>query len=223
VTRLAISGCTLAAVAALTAPAAAQQRPVLLVLPFENSGSFGRDKEIFEALELGIPAVLSHALGRQPGAAVVAAKTERRAAGADVPRRLDAGSAAQIGRASGATHVVTGSFSDFYGKFRVSARVIDARSGQILKVVSNDDPRLQSRAALPAVVQSLCDGIAGSVGLPAPDGSVATLPADAITNLGRGLLHESRGDPAGAGEFFRRALSAAPSMEAAEAGLRRVR
>ena len=46
-----------------------------------------------------------------------------------------------------------GSFADFYGKFRINARVVDAESGEILKVVSNDDPKLQDRAQLAAIVQ----------------------------------------------------------------------
>ena len=44
---------------------------------------------------------------------------------------------------------------DFYGKFRINARVVDAETGQILKVVSNDDPKLQDRAQLSAIVQRL--------------------------------------------------------------------
>ena len=34
----------------------------LAVLPFENSGSYGQDKDVSEALQLGIPAMLASTL-----------------------------------------------------------------------------------------------------------------------------------------------------------------
>lgn len=43
----------------LAAPAAAQDsRPGVAVLPFENGGSYGQDKEDFDALEVGIQQML---------------------------------------------------------------------------------------------------------------------------------------------------------------------
>ena len=36
------------------------------VLPFENTGSYGQDREVFEGLELAFPALLASALDRHP-------------------------------------------------------------------------------------------------------------------------------------------------------------
>jgi hypothetical protein len=56
---------------ALALPLHAQEaRPVIVVLPFENSGSYGQDKENFEALEAGLPAILGATLAAHPGARV---------------------------------------------------------------------------------------------------------------------------------------------------------
>ena len=47
-----------------------------------------------------------------------------------------------------------------FGKFQLSARLVDTRSGQIVQVVSNDDPRRQDRAAVDAIVQQAAERLA---------------------------------------------------------------
>lgn len=215
------------ALLAFAGPAEAQQRAVFALLPFENSGSYGQDKEVFEALELGLPAMLRRALGRHPGAGVAERARVSQAVeglGLGAGRRVDAATAAQVARSAGARYTVTGSFSDFYGKFRVNARVVDGETGQILQVVANDDPKLQDRAQLSAIVQAVGDKIAAAAGLPAAGGTPpGAVPTEAITDFSRGLLHESRGDRARALELYQRAASAAPAFEEARAGVQRMR
>jgi TolB-like protein len=212
---------------AMAGPLPAQDaRPGFALLPFENSGSYGQDKEVFEAFELGIPAMLSSVLAGNPGVRVADAGAVRRAmegrklGGA---RRVDAGSAADVAKAAGVRYVVTGSFADFYGKFRINARVVDAQSGEILKVVSNDDPKLQDRAQLSAILAAVGQKILAAAGV--VGGPVKTPPAatEALTDFSRGLLWESRGDRGKAGEAFQRALAAAADFPEAREGLRRVR
>ena len=214
------------ALAAAAGAAGAQQRAVFAVLPFENSGSYGQDREVFEALELGIPVLLARALDRHATADVAEQPRVLRALaglGLGPGQRVDAQSAAQVAQAAGARYTVTGSFADFYGKFRVNARVVDGRTGEILKVVSNDEPRLQDRAQLWAILQAVSGKILGAAGLTAGDGGGGpTLPTEAITDFSRGLLHEQRGDRARALEFYQRAARAAPEFEEARAGARRV-
>ncbi|HUF35548.1 MAG TPA: hypothetical protein VMN37_06335, partial [Gemmatimonadales bacterium] len=187
----------------------------------------GQDKEIFEALELGLPAMLARALERYAGAGVAERGRVSQAVaglGLGAGQRVDAATASQVARSAGARYTVTGSFSDFYGKFRVNARVVDAESGQILKVVSNDDPKLQDRAQLSAIVQSVSDKIAAAAGLPAEGGAApGAVPTEAIIDFSRGLLHESRGDRARALELYQRAAGAAPGFEEARAGVQRMR
>ena len=222
---------SLAVLAALGAPCTAMAQggsARFAVLPFENTGSYGQDKEVFEGLEVGLPAMLARVLDRHPGADVVprAQLTEAmRKLDLGPAQRVDAASAAQIAKATGARYAVTGSFADFYGKFRVNARLVDATTGEIVKVVSNDDPKLQDRAQLAAIVQTVSEKITSAAGLPPyPSGSApAAIPTDAITAYSRGLLHEGRGDRARASEFYQRALTAFPQFEEARDALARVR
>src|SRR5687768_1245335 len=143
--------------AGVATPAVAQTGTVVIaVLPFEDRGSYGQDKEVFRALELGIPALLVAELGKHPGVRLadrgrVAAAVKAEGLGPDA--RVDAATAARVGTQAGARYAVTGNFADFYGKFRLDARVVDVGSGQILKVVSNNDPALQDRADLARIVQ----------------------------------------------------------------------
>ena len=217
-------------VAALAAgqPLAAQSASGFAVLPFENTGSYGQDKEVFEGLELGLPALLASALERHPAADAVSHPALQRAMqkqNLGPAQRIDAGSAAQIGAATGARFAVTGSFADFYGKLRVNARLVDARTGEIVKVVSNEDPKLQDRAQLAAIIQAVAERLVAAGGLqPYPGGSSGpAIPTDAINAFGRGLLYEGRDDAAKASEFYRSALTAFPGFQEAAAGLARVR
>lgn len=221
----------LGAIAGSTLPLHAQDaRPVIAVLPFENTGSYGQDKEAFEALEVGIPAILAATLAAHPAARVVDRGRLRQTLDQQklaAAHRVDAASATEVAKAAGARYAITGSFADFYGKFRINARVVDAESGRIIKVVSNDDPQLQDRAQLAAILQVVADRIVGALGLAPYPADIAArrraLPTDALTEFSRGLLFENQGDRAKAAEAYQRALTAAPDYDEARDGLQRVR
>jgi tetratricopeptide (TPR) repeat protein len=225
--RRMLKGLCLLAAGTIAAPLAATAQggtPAFAVLPFENGGSYGQDKGVFEALELGLPTLLAGALDRHPSADAIdpgrlAQATRSPSVGAG--QRIDAATAAQIGKEAGARYVVTGSFADFYGKFRMNARVVDAQTGEILDVVSND-AKLQDRAQLSAIIQSLSEKIAAAAHLPGNPSSAAPVPTEAIIDYSRGLLLESRGDKAKARELYQKALTAAPGFADATAGLQRV-
>lgn len=229
--RRTIGWMVLAAMAVPAGPLRAQEaRPMIAVLPFENTGSYGQDKEAFEALEVGIPAILAATLAAHPAVRVVERGRLRQALDPQKPgtaRRLDAAAATEVAKAAGARYAITGSFADFYGKFRINARVVDAETGQILKVVSNDDPKLQDRAQLAAILQAVADRIVGAVGLAPYPADVAAkrraVPTEALTEFSRGLRFENQGDRAKAAEAYQRALTAAPDCDEARDGLQRVR
>ena len=212
-----------------TRPAMAQGgNPRFAVLPFENTGSYGQDREVFEGLELGLAAMIARVIARHPGADVVRQTQLRevmRKLDLGPAQRVDAASAAQVGKGTGARYAITGSFADFYGKFRINARLVNAESGEIVKVVSNDDPKLQDRAQLAAIVQTVGEKVTSAAGLPPyPAGSPPpAIPTDAITAYSRGLLHESRGERAKAREFYQSALAAFPQFEEAREALGRVK
>ena len=214
---------------AAAAPLAAQGGgSTFAVLPFENAGSYGQDREVFEGLELGFPALLARALDRHPAADAVPRSALLQAMGKQdlgPSQRVDAAAAAQVGRATGARFTVTGSFADFYGKLRVNARLVDARTGEIVKVVSNEDPKLQDRSQLSAIIQAVADRLVSAAGLPpyVSGDRMPAIPTEAISAFGRGLLYEGRDDRARASEFFRSAITAYPGFQEAMAGLERVR
>jgi TolB-like protein len=214
----------------LTVPVNGQTRTSVAVLPFENPGSYGQDKVVFQALELGIAAMLASALAHHPALqAVDPAKVSQalQARSPSTARRVDASTAAQVGKSLGARYAISGSFTDFYGKFRINARVVDAGSGEILKVVSNADPKLQDRTALGAIIQDAAERIAAAIRLPPfPEDAAArvrSVPTEALTLFSRGLLYESQGEKAQAADAYQRALNDFPSYEEANQGLQRVR
>jgi TolB-like protein len=209
---------------------AQEAHPTIAVLPFENSGSYGQDREAFDALEVGLPAILSATLAAHPAVTVV--ESGRVAQTLDQQKlatahRFDAGSAAGVAKATGARYAVTGSFADFYGKFRINARVVDAQTGEILRVVSNDDPKLQDRAQLAAIVQAVAGRVVDAMGLAAYPPDVAarrrSVSTEALTEFSRGLMFEGRGDRARAAEAYQRALTSAPDLDEARSGLQRVK
>jgi TolB-like protein len=223
--RRTLSIVLLATAAPLARAAAQDARPVVAVLPFENGGSYGQDREAFEALQLGLQAMLISELARHPGLDVLdrGRTGPARAAEEGGARAIDAASAASAGKALGARFVILGAFIDHYGRFRLDARVVDSESGRIVDVVSND-PALRDRRELYAMLQSLAGRIAAALDVPAAATSAPrTLPTDALTWYSRGLLHLQRGERGEAAAAFERALQAAPDFPEAREGLRQVR
>lgn len=223
-----------AGIAALTAgtPAEAQTRPIVIaILPFEDRGSYGQDKAVFRALAVGIPEVLASELS---GHSELRLADRNRVAQAlrsqDLApnAQVDAATAARVGKQVGARYAVTGNFADFYGKFRLDARIVDTESGQILKVVSNNDPKLQDRADLYRIVQLVAHKVLAEANPAAAragihDAETASIPTDAITQYSLGLLYEKEGAKNKALEHYERALIAFPNYSDAQEGVRRVR
>ncbi len=214
----------LAATLPFAAAGAQGARASLAVLPFENGGSYGQDREAFDALELGLQALLISELARHPGLSVrergrISAPPRPAGEGA---RAIDAATAASTGKALGVRFVVLGAFIDHYGRFRRDARVIDTESGRIVDVVSND-PALRDRRELYAMLQSLATRIAAALDVPAAPGAARAVPTDAVNAYSRGLLHLKRGARAPAATAFEQALQAAPELTEAREGLRQAR
>ena len=211
---------------AVAAPLAAQDaRPGIAVLPFDNGGSYGQDKENFEALRLGIPAMLASELARNTGLRLVD-RTRTLSLlhdnGVPVGGRVDAGTAARVGKQAGARYMIMGTFIDFYGKFVVDARIVDVESGEIVKVISSGQ---KDRSRLFELIRSVAQQVTAGIEV-APLPAAArerAIPTEALTLYSLGLLYEDRGDRTRAAEHYQRALSALPEYAEARDGLRRVR
>ena len=217
------------ALAALAIPLAAQDsRPGIAVLPFENGGSYGKDKEDFDALRKGIAATLIYELARNPGARLVEREQTQRLLdeqGLGVAERVDAATAAKVGKLVGARYMITGSFIDLYGDFRVDARIIDVETGEIMKVVRSD-PKLHDRRDMFRMIESVARAIMTDTKLPPIPTSAAqrsAVPTEALAHFSRALLYEDRGEKPKAIEYYQKALAVFPNYAEANEGLRKAR
>lgn len=227
--RLMLALCT-ALLLGTTVAAAQDNRPGVAVLPFENGGSYGRDKEDFDALRRGIAAMVLSELARNPAMRLVEREQIQKLLdeqGLAAAERVDARTAARIGKLVGARYMVAGTFIDLYGDFRVDARIIDVETGEILKVVRSD-PKLSDRKQMFRIIQSVADRITEGTSLPALPAAAAQasrardVPTEALGLYSRALLYQDRGDSKKAAEFYSAAIKAFPQYTEAQEGLKRL-
>ena len=218
----------LAGAPALLAQDATDSRPGIAVLPFENGGSYGQDKENFEALQRGIPGMLISELAQNPAARVVdRAEIQKLLGEQDLGEagRVDAATAAKIGKLVGAKYMIAGTFVDLYGRFRMDARIINVETSEILKVVKAEG----KRDDLFRLIQTLSENLMKETKLPPLPAQVGqavrarNIPTEALTYYSRALLYEDRGDRAKAAEYFSKATTVFPEYAEAQEGLRRAR
>ena len=225
----------LAIAALIAAPAvpaleAQDSRPGIAVLPFENGGSYGQDKENFEALEKGIAGMLISELAQNPAARIVDRSSVQRLLdeqnlGKD--GRADAATAAKIGKLVGARYMVMGSFVDLYGRFRVDARIVDVETSEILKVVRSD-PKYEKREELFKLLQTVAERLMAETKLPALTAEMSravrarNVPTEALTYYSRALLYQDRGDKTKAAEFYKKAIDVFPDYAEANEGLKKI-
>ncbi len=217
----------LAAVA--TGSARAQDtRPGIAVLSFENGGSYGKDKEDFDALRKGIAAMLISELAQNKNVRLVDRGEIQRLLdeqGLAVAERVDRETAAKIGKLVGARYMIAGSFIDLYGDFRVDARIINVETGEILKVVRSD-PKLHDRRDMSRMIQSVAERIMVDANLPPlPAGTAQRppVPTEALALFSRALLYQDRGDKAKAVEYYQKALDVFPAYSEASEGLKKAK
>ena len=109
-----------AAVLVATAPTPARaqdSRPGIAVLSFENGGSYGKEKEDFDALRKGIAAMLISELSQNPNVRLVDRSEIQRLLdeqGLAVAERVDRETAAKIGKLVGARYMIAGSFTGLH-------------------------------------------------------------------------------------------------------------
>jgi len=209
-------------------PLAAQDtRPGIAVFPFTNGGSYGADAEDYAALERGIAGMMISELAANQALRVV--ERERIQGLLDEQNlgaqgRLDPQTAARIGKLVGARYVIMGTFVDFYGDFRLDARLVNVETGEVMKTASER----QKRDQLFKILQTVSGRLMQGTNLPALPREAAArqearqVPADALTFYSRGLLYRDRGDRTRAAEMFQKAVTAFPQYAEAQAELQRV-
>lgn len=223
---------TLVALGALAASSATAQqrpdtRPGIAVLPFDNGGSYGQDKENFDALQKGIAGMLISELAANPGARVVEREQVQRILDEQnlgASGRVDPQTAARVGKLVGARYMVMGTFIDFYGDFRVDTRLVDTETGEVIKTQSE---RAQ-RDHLFDIIKASAAKLMRDANLPALPRQASEqrqsrqVPTEALTYYSRALLYQDRGQKERAVEMYNRALQVFPEYAEAKEGLERV-
>ena len=214
------------------AAVAQDNRPGVGILSFENGGSYGQEAEDFQALEVGLQQMLIGDMAGNSGMRLVERgrlqellqEQDLGAAG-----RVDANTAAQIGRLIGARYMIMGSFVDWYGDFRLDARVVDVETSEIIKT----DRARGSREELFDILGELADNIPSGLELPALSARDRQVQQESRERLGqanpdavraymRGLLYQDRGDNERAAELFSQAIAAFPEYNEAREALNQV-
>ncbi len=219
------------ALSLFSGPLSAQdRRPGIAVLPFENGGSYGKDKEDFDALRKGLAAMLISEMAQNPEVRLVDRFETQRVLdeqGLAVAERVDKETAAKIGKLVGARYMVTGSFIDLYGDFRIDARMINVETGEIMKVVRSD-PKYHDRRDMFRMIQSVAERVMADNRLPQLPAASAQraprqVPTEALALFSRALLYQDRGDRAKAVEYYQKALDVFPEYTEASEGLKKAR
>lgn len=202
-------------------------RPGIAVFAFSNGGSYGQQKEDYDALERGMAGMLISELAANPALRVVERENIQRLVDEQnlgASGRVDAQSAARIGKLVGARYAIMGSFIDLYGDFRVDVRVVNVETSEIIKT----EKASMQREHLFDLVRNLSAALNKDLNLPALPRQVSEqrmnrqVPTEALTFYSRALLYQDRGQRDKAIEYYNRALSVFPQYTEASEGLRRL-
>lgn len=219
---------TLALAAGLASPLAAQDtRPGIAVLPFDNGGSYGQNKEDFDALQVGLQQMLITELGVNAQIrSVERSRIKDLLSEQDLAAsgRVDAQTAARLGKIVGARYVVLGGFTDLYGDFRIDARVVDVETSEIIKTTRVRDKREQ----IYKLVVDLANGLTRDLNLPPLSRQAMEqrqnrdVPAEAVKLYTKALLYADRGQTDKAVELFHQAKDIYPQYTEVDEALKQI-
>lgn len=206
---------------------ATDSRPGLAVFPFTNGGSYGPNHEDLQSLEVGMQQMLLTELAQNPALRIVersslkALLDEQNLVGAG---RVDPATAAQIGKLVGARYVVTGSFVDLYGNFRLDGRVVDVQTGEVMKTAQVQDKTAKMYDLIVGLGEKITDGLKLPP-LPAAARQARearAIPPEAITLYSRAQVYQDGGQKDRAIELYRRITKDFPQMTEAREALQQL-
>jgi TolB-like protein len=209
---------------------AQDSRPGLAVLPFFNGGSYGQQAEDYAALEVGMQQMLTTEFAMNPALRVVdrsRLKELMTEQDLDASGRVDATTAARIGKLVGARYMIMGGFVDTYGTMRLDIQIVNTETSEIEKADRSTFKREEmARAVIDAAAQ-----LTRNLELPALPKEVQAKREEradklnktqAVSYYTKGLLYQDRGDEARAKELFSKALAEFPDYTEAQEALRQV-
>jgi tetratricopeptide (TPR) repeat protein len=113
--------------------------------------------------------------------------------------------------------MVLGGFVDFYGDFRLDARIVDSETSELVKAIG----LREKREDLYQLIVDLATQLTEDVSLPALSNEeeleeqARQIPVEALTLFSRAVFFEDRGDTDRAREFYSRAVQTFPEYSEA--------
>lgn len=217
-----------ALVLAAASPARAQTtdlRPGVAVFPFEDGGWMGMQKEDRLALGVGLQQILLNELEQNSGLRIVERNALRDVLMSEqdlgASGRVNAETAARIGRIVGAKYVILGTFTDLAGtQPTLAARVVDVETSEFLTA----EQAIGKREDLYPMTVELAGKVTAGVDLPelpAPvreQRSQREIPPEAVRLYSRAQILQDLGQTDQAIQLYRQIQDKFPAMsEAAEA------
>ena len=216
--------------AALATPLAAAQdtRPGIGVLSFENGGSYGLESEDYDAFEVGLQQMLITELAINTDLRLVDRGRIQEVLGEidlGASGKVDANTAARIGKIVGAKYMIMGGFIDWYSDLRFDARIVEVETSEIMqaKFVRG------KREDMFDMVVELADQVTRGAELEPLSKSLMNerkdikLSDEAVRLYTKGILYQDRGDTERAIELFNQVTREFPDYTAAQEALRQLR
>jgi len=216
-----------AALAAQASMAAQDTRPGVGVLSFENGGSYGLESEDYAAFEVGLQQMLITELAVNSELRLVdrsriqevLAEIELGASG-----KVDANTAAQVGKIVGAKYMIMGGFIDWYSDLRFDARIVDVETSEIIqaKFVRG------KREDMFEMIVGLADQVTRGADLRPLSQNLMEerkdirLSEEAVRLYTKGLIYQDRGDNERAVELFSQVARDFPEYTPAQEALRQI-
>jgi TolB-like protein len=217
-------------VAAASGTAGAQdRRPGVGVLPFDNGGSYGAEAEDYEALQVGIQQMLMTEFTQNAGLRVVERSRikqlmEEQDLGAS--GRVDAQTAAKIGKLVGARYMITGGFMDNHGNFRLDIRVVNTETSEIVRADKVEFKRDELFHGIVSAAEKITRGLElptlAQAAQQQREDHARAAPPEAVRFYTRGLLYADRGDTERARELFSKAKELFPEYTEADVALKQI-
>jgi TolB-like protein len=203
-------------------------RPGVGVLPFERGGAVGADDEDYQSMETGLQQLLITELGINSQLRLVERGQLRQILSEQdlaASGRVDAQTAARIGKIVGARYMIQGGFVDLYGQLTLTARVINVETSEIVKVERSQG----QRERLYNLVVELGDKITRGVNLPALQRQALEqreqrdIPADAVRLYMKAVMYQDRGDTERAVQLYSQVVRDFPTYTEAQEALQQLR
>ena len=205
-----------------------QTRPGIGVLSFENGGSYGLESEDYDAFGVGLQQMLITELAINTDLRLVDRGRIQEVLGEidlGASGKVDANTAARIGKIVGAKYMIMGGFIDWYSDLRFDARIVEVETSEIMqaKFVRG------KREDMFDMVVELADQITRGAELEPLSKSLMNerkdikLSDEAVRLYTKGILYQDRGDTERAIELFSQVTREFPDYTAAQEALRQLR